>query len=349
MRNVVLACSLAVLGAFARAEVVPFLWTTADSRPVVVAKGQELEVGFWVDESLERPACICFGKVIVHTARRLLREDHERSGDPGLGTFPEIQPNVTGFSEHDFCRAFVAAFGTVDVQLDDVVADTWVNLVANTDGTPGVKSRVVIGKGAGCRFGVLASGQDGLFCSIAEGSLNVYKNDQGDGHLFYANESTSGGKYLRLKNPTVVIGKARSVAMAPNLRKAYATAKFKGSWNIDYRCFDDQNSCSFFDSFGSSGNAWIVGKHPGGDYMNGNFAAFRLGNNDPKWGAGDGNKVSVRGSFDMRLAPNQLIQIAQVETPLSSFSVATFAGCGAPVVWAGCSVVGLSRVANIEN
>ena len=84
--------------------------------------------------------------------------------------------------------------------------------------------------------------------------------------------------------------------MAENIRADNVTVKFKGAWDVDYECLDDQNMCGAFDQYGSSGKVNVRWTHPGGTAQNDIFLAFRSGN-ESNFGKPNRNFV-VMGDFD---------------------------------------------------
>lgn len=314
-----------------------------ESRPLLVSGHLDLSEDTLIDNNWMRPAIIVLdgGSLKLGHCVRQTFGVQARDTDPGLGqTFdgqflPQLQ---IGFSHHDFARAFVVGMGSVKIEAKGIKADTCVLLVANGDGSYGKGSKVSVDQMTGFRFGVLASGQEDLDCTIDKSEPHLWPRDfgSGPGHTFYANESRKGSEFLRLLNPRVRVNSVRTTG---NGIYDHVTAKFKGSWNIDYECLDDQNPCGALDQYGSSGSARINWAHPGSEAKNDIFLAFRSGNENG-FGTPPG-KFAISGRFDATRA-DQSIPRYRWETKLGTF----FGSCevigGAPgVAWAGTDVTGL--------
>ena len=319
---------------------------TNEPRPLVIDADTDMSDTLLIDDNGTRPAVLLLsGTFKLGGARRSPNGVQERDNDPGLGSIFDgtFQPRLKiTFSHHDFDRAFVAAMGTFKFECGTMTADTCVSVTASPDGSYGHGSTIKLGTISGYRFGILASGQQDLDVSITEATSASWNNGEGPGHTFYGNESrlTATSEYLRLKGVKIRIGKSRSVAMATGVRGDHVTTKFKGSWGVDYECLDDKNACGAFDQYGSSGIARVKWVHPGGDAMNGNFAAFRCGG-EATFGPPAG-KFIVSGFFDCTRAPDQTVTSYRWETKMAAFAEATLIGGGAATVWQGTDITGLN-------
>ena len=335
---------LVLLSSLASAEVID---RTHEERPLIVRGHLDMSEDTLIDNNASRPAVIVMdgGSFKLGKAVRTPSGIQTRSQDPGLGlTFDgKFLPALEiGFSHHDFARAFVAALGSVSIECDDMLADVCVSITANPDGTYGTDSKISVRDMHDFRFGVLASGQTNLLVEIETATAALWpQSDEGPGHAFYANESRNSAKreFLRLLGCKVRIGKSTASPMVPGIRGDHVTAKFKGAWNVDYECLDDQNPCGALDQYGSSGRANVQWKHPGGNAQNSIFLAFRSGN---EGGFGPPNgKWIVSGRFDARNAPDLSVPRYRWETKEAKFVDCTVLGGAEASEWEGVDKSGV--------
>lgn len=327
---------------------------TLEREPLVVTRDTDMSDVTLVDYNPSRPAIVLVGcSLKIAAIVRPTGAVHSPASDPGLGVWfdgtflPKLQIE---FSHHDFDRASVAALGSVKIDVGSMICDTGISLTALPDGTYGKNSVVKIDSISGFRFGVLATGQEKLDVRIGTALAALWPADAGEGpgHAFYANESrlSATGEFLRLKGVTLRIGTSRAVAKAAGVRADHVTAKFKGSWGVDYECLDDQNPCGALDQYGSYGTARIVWIHPGIDAQNPVFSAFRIGG-EGGFGTPPG-KFVVTGTFDSNKCPDQTVPRFRWETPKAAASLVTCAGGGLPVVWPGSDVTGVGSAMVIQ-
>lgn len=290
---------------------------TNEPYPLIIDKPTDMAKTNIIDNNLKRPGIMILpgGSLKLNSFYRQPLEQHVYQDDASLdslfsiNSLPRIQ--ITA-SHHDARRSAVWCMGTFQFTCNKITAGTCVLVTAAPNGEYGVNSVLKLGTLTGCRFGVLATGQRDFTCTIKKCVQTIWEKDDaeiGGGHAFYANESYKGTEFLRLRNCKVRIGQALGVPAHNGLRvNASMTAKFKGSYGVDYECLDDQNPCGALDVFQASGVARINWKHPGVDAQNTVAIAYRLGYNG-QWGDPDAN-FGLTGKFDHSLAPNQLIRSA---------------------------------------
>lgn len=321
---------------------------TNEKRPLVISDhSPSFSNTILIDNNLSRPAVIVLHGASLNLAAAYRRPNgvNDVPTDPGLGdtfdgTFlPKLE---IGFSHHDFARAFIVGMGKARIICREMIADTCVLLTAQPSGSYGVGSLVDLEKISGYRFGVLATGQEGLEVNVGRGLQSLWGNEEGPGHTFYANESrlSKTNEFLRVIGCKVIIGWNTAVAMVPKVRKDHVTAKFKGTWGVDYQCAFDRNPCGAFDQYGASGIAKVNWAHDGSDAQNNIFTAFRCGG-DGGFGTPRG-KFVVAGSMNAALAPDQkLVPAFRWETKYAAASEAEVIGGAPPSIYDGTDTLGL--------
>lgn len=324
---------------------------TNELRPLLVNSDTDFSDVDLIDNNSSRPAVIVINSEFkLNSLSRQATGVVTRQSDPGLGaTFDGtfLPHQEIEFSHHDFARAGIVAMGTFRVTAETLSADTCVLVLSQLDGTYGEGSLLRVTNMSGFRHGVLATGQRNLNVEIGEATAALWPDEtSGPGHAFYANEAKFKGSHQRLLGCRVRIGKSRAVAMASRVRVDHVTAKFKGAWNVDYECLDDQNPCGALDEYDSSGKAVIDWKHPGGDAQCGIFIAFRCGDGST-FGEPNGRFV-VSGQFDTRLAPDQSVRALALHMKKQSafFKDVVLKGRAKPDYYGGLDTTGLSVVSD---
>lgn len=319
--------------------------------PLIVRSDTDLSGVDLVDNNPSRPA------VIVISASFKLRSFSRdatgvvvRASDPPLDNVFDsklLPKQKIDFSHHDFARAGIVAMGSFHVTCEDMHADTGVLVLSQPDGTYGENSTLDLGRLTGFRHGVLATGQKHLSVTIQEATAALWPDEEsGPGHAFYANEARFRGEHMRLLGCTLRIGKSRAIAMAANVRVDHVTAKFKGAWDVDYECLDDENPCGALDEYDSSGTARINWRHPGGDAQCDIFIAFRCGDGTP-FGKPNG-KFFVSGRFDTSLAPDPSVRALAFHMKEQSafFKDVELKGKAKPDLYGGLDSSGLTLVSD---
>lgn len=317
---------------------------TKEPLPLIIETAEDLSNVILIDNNPTRPAVVILngGSLKLKSGIRATDQPYAPDTDPGLGKLfnGSILPVLQiGFSHHDFARAFVVCMGSFRLKAESIKATTCVLVLANPDGTYGVDSKVDIAKLTECKFGVLATGQKNLSVNVAETYLSLWTKDDavlGGGHVLYCNESNRYDnkgqivEFLRVLGLTARLGKVRALPKQAAVRvNASPTVKFKGTWDVDYECLDDQNPCGAFDAFNSSGVARVNWIHPGVDAQNTVYLAFRVGD-QTSFGTPNGNFI-ISGTFDYSKAPDQSAR---------AFAMHTVSG---KVFFATCRTNGLAK------
>lgn len=322
------------VGTLVTLAVVGQLWVsrpldlTSNTLPVLIDK--PTEYGDVVDNNQYRPTFLVVGPngslKVRSITRKIKGDNYIDPANPGLGAVYDgtFRPRLKiGFSHNDFDASAVVLEGSGRVDAKKIVADVCVSVISNYDGTYGKNSVVNVENGLGCRFVVLATGQENLTVNIGYAEPAIWvKNDSsiGGGHVLYCNESYRyddlGNKveYLRIKGLRAIIGKVRSVATQPGTTRVLASPsiKLKGTWDAYVEDLDDQNSCGAGDFFNSYGVFYCNWKHPGDDVQNSVFLGFRCGDQD-SFGVPPGN-LAVYGTFDHSKAPDQTTRAIALHT-----------------------------------
>ena len=273
-----------------------------------------------IDKNTSRPAVVLHGTSF--TCSKIVRTT---DGDVYLAHPPRPASQID-YSSNDYAEAGVVLFGSGNIDVGTIDANVGVLVLPFEDGRYGVDSKIRIRYLRNYVFGVLASGQLRLDCSIqdARGYLWPDPDRIKNSHAFYANRSMFRGSFMRLLSPKVRIGKSRAVPMGGATEGMHPTAKFTGSWNIDYECLNDQNPGGALDENMSCGLVRVKWKHPGGKFQNPTFTGFRL------MDGGDFGPapfdLGVIADIDDRLAPNREVPSIAVHVKggkISSLGVTT--------------------------
>lgn len=319
--------------------------------PLIVRKDTDMSGVDLIDNNPSRPAVIVVGATFkLRSFSRDANGVVVRASDPPLDNVfdtKQLPKQKIDFSHHDFARAGIVAMGSFHVSCEEMHADTCVLVLAESDGTYGEDSTLNLGRLTGFRHGVLATGQKNLTVNIQDATAALWPDEEsGPGHAFYANEARYRGEHMRLLGCKLRIGKSRAVAMSSRVRVDHVTAKFKGAWDVDYECLDDENPCGALDEYDSSGTAKINWRHPGGDSQCGIFIAFRCGDGTP-FGKPNG-KFFVSGHFDTSLAPDPSVRALalHMKQQTAFFKDVELKGKAKPDLYGGLDGSGLTLVSD---